>query len=84
MYILPLAGVRPYKCPHCDYTAIQSGSYKNHMRIVHPNKEGMYICSVCHYRTISEDNYIRHISDHLTGKLAKIKNQKLYNLNFSF
>lgn len=60
-------GVRPYKCPQCDYTAIQSGSFKNHMKQIHRNMEGMYVCNICCYKTVSEDNYVRHISDHLTG-----------------
>lgn len=25
------------------------------------------MCNICFYKTVSEDNHVRHISDHLTG-----------------
>jgi hypothetical protein len=65
--LLYFAGVRPYKCIHCDYSAIQSSSYKNHMKLMHPDSEALFACSMCTYVTVSEDNYVRHISDHMTG-----------------
>ncbi|MPC66675.1 Zinc finger protein 407 [Portunus trituberculatus] len=30
------SGVRPYRCPYCDYASIQSTTFKVHLKDKHP------------------------------------------------
>ena len=76
-----IAGVRPYKCPHCPYSAIQSNSYKNHLRAKHPLLEGVFICDLCSFKTVKKESYVQHVGDHQKGliKTASQKNGKNSN-----
>ena len=33
------SGVKPYKCPYCPYAAIQSSSYRSHIKSKHPERQ---------------------------------------------
>ncbi|XP_023711955.2 zinc finger protein 358 [Cryptotermes secundus] len=63
-------GQRPYRCPHCDYSAIQSSSYKNHLRSKHPGMQGLFSCTQCSFRTISQEGFLQHVSDHKNGLIS--------------
>lgn len=60
-------GFRPYKCPHCSYTAIQSSSYKNHLKSRHPLSSGLFTCDLCPFKTVKNESYIQHVTDHENG-----------------
>ncbi|KAL2747437.1 zinc finger protein 99-like isoform X1 [Vespula maculifrons] len=66
---------RPYKCPHCSYTAIQSSSYKNHLKSRHPLLSGLFTCDSCSFKTVKKESYIQHVHDHEKG-LIKANIQK--------
>jgi len=68
-------GFRPYKCPHCSYTAIQSSSYKNHLKSRHPLLSGLFTCDLCSFKTVKNESYIQHVRDHEKG-LIKSSMQK--------
>jgi len=63
-------GQRPYRCPHCDYSAIQSNSYKNHLRSKHPGMQGLFSCTQCSFRTVSQEGFLQHVSDHKNGLIS--------------
>ncbi|KAJ9591177.1 hypothetical protein L9F63_002294, partial [Diploptera punctata] len=63
-------GQRPYRCPHCDYSAIQSNSYKNHLRSKHPGLQGLFSCTQCSFRTVSQEGFLQHVSDHKYGLIT--------------
>lgn len=71
-------GFRPYKCPHCSYTAIQSSSYKNHLKSRHPLLSGLFTCDLCPFKTVKNESYIQHVRDHEKG-LIKSNVQKKGN-----
>lgn len=60
-------GERPYKCPYCSYTSIQSNCYKAHLRNRHPGESGLFSCATCSFQTISQDAYVQHVADHQKG-----------------
>lgn len=72
-------GFRPYKCPHCSYTAIQSSSYKNHLKSRHPLLSGLFTCDLCPFKTVKNESYIQHLGDHEKG-LIKSNVQKKGNI----
>lgn len=63
-------GQRPYRCPHCDYSSIQSSSYKNHLLSKHPGMQGLFSCTQCSFRTVSQEGFLQHVSDHKNGLIS--------------
>lgn len=74
-------GQRPYRCPHCPYTAIQSSPYKNHLRSKHPGQEGIFCCIHCSFRTVNQENYVLHVSDHKNGLIPSETSMDKVELN---
>jgi uncharacterized Zn-finger protein len=72
-------GQRPYHCPHCDYSAIQSISYKNHLRRKHPGMQGLFSCTQCSFRTVSQEGFLQHVSDHKNGLISSSPSEGSYN-----
>ncbi|RWS12494.1 zinc finger protein 616-like protein [Dinothrombium tinctorium] len=70
------SGERPYKCPFCPYACIQSSTYKQHLRSKHPGlSEGlMFICSQCGFKTVNNDNYQTHLSEHKQTSISEVNN----------
>ena len=60
------SGERKYKCPFCSYACIQSSTYKQHLKNKHPGlSEGiMFNCGFCGFKTVNQDMYGTHISEH--------------------
>jgi hypothetical protein len=73
-------GQRPYRCPHCDYSAIQSNSYKNHLRSKHPGMQGLFSCTQCSFRTVSQEGFLQHVSDHKNGLISSTPSEGIYNV----
>ncbi|GIY41016.1 hypothetical protein CDAR_168671 [Caerostris darwini] len=71
-------GDKPYKCPHCPYACIQAISYKTHLRNKHPGLGGLFSCTLCSFKSVSNDNYLNHMSDH--KRLADSVDQATTNL----
>lgn len=61
-------GVRPYRCPHCPYSAIQSCSLKSHLFRQHPGLPGVYSCNQCTFVSVSETALQHHIRTHTTSE----------------
>ncbi|XP_054165423.1 histone-lysine N-methyltransferase PRDM9-like [Oppia nitens] len=61
------SGERPYKCPFCSYACIQSSTYKQHLKNKHPGlSEGiMFNCQFCDFKTVNQDMYGTHMSEHM-------------------
>ncbi|RXG73428.1 hypothetical protein Avbf_08466 [Armadillidium vulgare] len=59
---------RPYSCPYCDYSSIQSSTFKVHLRRKHEfqaQKDGLiFSCSYCTFKTVKKDNYLAHVGTH--------------------
>ena len=61
------SGVRPYSCPYCPYTSIQSTTYKSHLRTKHAIEDVssiLYQCNKCAFKTLKENIYLSHVSQH--------------------
>ena len=80
MKLIP--GVRPYKCPHCPYSAIQSNSYKNHLRSKHPLLSGVFTCDLCPFKTVKKESYVQHVSDHERGFIKASASKKGENNDY--
>ncbi|KAK7022792.1 hypothetical protein SK128_004684, partial [Halocaridina rubra] len=69
-------GIRPYRCPYCDYASIQATTFKVHLRDKHPSLAQVngivFTCGVCKFETIKKDNYLAHVAEH-----SKSENKKL-------
>jgi hypothetical protein len=63
------SGEKPYKCLHCDYSCIQSSTYKAHLKSKHPNmaNDHMFQCQKCLFKTVKEGNFLAHLADHGTA-----------------
>lgn len=72
-------GQRAYKCPYCSYSAIQSNSYKAHLRNRHPGESGFFSCSTCTFQTVSQDAYVQHVADHQKGLIAPKEDKNISN-----
>ena len=72
-------GHKPYRCAHCDYTAIQAISLKTHVRSKHPavtpvtsslapaaggSATAVYSCQSCSYQTVNRRSWLGHLQDH--------------------
>lgn len=59
------SGVRPYSCPYCPYTSIQSTTYKVHLKTKHAVEEVsniLFQCKLCVFKTLKESIYLAHLS----------------------
>lgn len=72
-------GERPYKCPYCSYTSIQSNCYKAHLRNRHPGESGLFSCASCSFQTISQDAYVQHVADHQKGLIPHKEDKNVSN-----
>jgi len=71
-------GEKPYRCPHCPYAAIQSTTYKTHLKKKHPDKSGeLFECKGCGYATVQEKLYLVHIAGHKLTDNPDIKDKGL-------
>ena len=61
------SGVRPYRCPYCPYTSIQSTTYKVHLKTKHAVEDMssiLFQCGVCAFRTVKESIFLTHVAGH--------------------
>ena len=70
-------GQRPYKCPHCPYHCIQAISLKFHIKNKHPGQEGVYLCHMCLYKTLSKTLFNNHLLDHKNGLVETLENAQV-------
>ncbi|XP_052819186.1 zinc finger and SCAN domain-containing protein 20-like [Mya arenaria] len=61
------SGLKPYQCPHCPYSCIQAISLKVHVKNKHPGMGGIFCCNLCLFRSVSRDQFNKHVQDHQNG-----------------
>lgn len=73
------SGERPYRCPFCTYACIQSSTYKQHLKNKHPGlSDGiMFNCEFCGFKTVNQDMYATHISEHNRNSEREGKNRDM-------
>ncbi|XP_055373510.1 zinc finger protein 708 [Condylostylus longicornis] len=81
--------IKPYKCKLCNYSSIQTKTYKSHLKYYHPEEYKKIACDQCNYVTITEEKLEAHKKDHKKGLVVNedsadvtgiFKNpQKFYN-----
>ena len=69
-HVMRHTGERPYQCPYCSYSSIQSAAFKTHLTNRHPGKEGAFSCANCHFSTVNHDTFVQHLSDHKHNLIA--------------
>ncbi|XP_037932459.1 uncharacterized protein LOC119667241 [Teleopsis dalmanni] len=62
--------VGKFKCNLCDYSCIQTNSYKRHIRTNHPEVYKRIACDICNFVTITEQKLLAHKEDHKKGLIV--------------
>lgn len=71
-----------YKCPACEYFAIQTTGFKNHMMSKHP---AIFVATMkcskpnCDFVSINPERLRRHTNDHDRGLLDKVEEIEAIN-----
>lgn len=75
--------VHQYKCPGpaCEYTSIQSSTYRKHLEKQHPElaESLLFKCGFCKFTTISKAKYDGHLVKHCVSAENRQKPKKLSN-----
>ena len=60
------SGEKPYKCPYCPYSSIQSSTYKIHLKNKHPGKVDklVFACKNCPFKTVKKGTFLTHLASH--------------------
>lgn len=58
-----------YSCPACDYTSIQSNTYRKHLEKQHKElaETLLFKCGSCKFITISKSKYDGHLAKHMSS-----------------
>ena len=72
------SGEKPYKCPYCPYSSIQSSTYKIHLKNKHPGKVDklVFACKTCQFKTVKKGSFLTHLAGHKTAQSEKSQKAK--------